>query len=218
MRYKFLLQNKDGLFVNFLFGIGIFLSLIIYPVIFVSQNSLFYRYHLSHNENISSAELTSAQETSGRITSFLRTGRDLPVSKMSERAVVHMLDVKGIYQRAIVLPVIFLIFGLLLSVFFKVKISSKSILIASIFTFSFYVLIAISGDQLFRFLFINFHLLLYTNDLWMLDASDLLIKLYPEYFFTRLFTISGSITIIASVITIAVLITIKKYANRFSNR
>lgn len=217
MRNKSLLQSKDSLFVNFLFGIGIFLSLIIYPIIFVSQNSLFYHYHLSHNENISPAELTSAQETSGRITGFLQTGRDLPVEKMSERAVIHMLDVRDIYQRAIVLPIIFLIFGLILSVFFKVKISAKSILIASIFTFFLYIIIAVSGDKLFRFLFINFHLLLYTNDLWMLDANDLLIKLYPEYFFSRLFTASGSITIIVSVI-IAVLITIKKYANRFSNR
>ena len=218
MRNKSPLKNTSCYLTNLILSIGIFLSLIIYPVIFVSQNSLFYQYHLSNNENISLIELDDALRTSKRITGFLQTAKNLPVEKMTERAVIHMLDVKDIYQRAIALPIIILIFGLLLSISVGTKISSKSILAASLSALAFYTILAVSGDKLFRFLFINFHFLLYTNDLWMLDANDLLIKLYPEYFFSRLFTISGSITIIAAVITIVVLITIKKYANRFSNR
>lgn len=203
---------------QFLIGFGIFLSLIIYPIIFVSQNQFFYRYHLSNNPEIHPAEIATYQQISKDITGFLITGQGLPVSLMSQRAVVHMIDVRDIYQRGMLLPLIFIAFGGLLFVLENKKISSKLILVPPITVLVLYSILIIGGEKLFRFLFLNFHFLFYTNDLWMLDPDDLLIRLYPENFFSRLFMVSGLITVVISLVIILFTIIFKKYANSFSNR
>nr|MBP7859838.1 DUF1461 domain-containing protein [Patescibacteria group bacterium] len=93
--------------------LGIFLILTIYPIIFVSQNSFFYKYHFSQNTNIQSKDLEKSIQASKKITDFLFNGNSLPVEIMSERAVVHMFDVRDIYQRAITIPIIVCLFSLI---------------------------------------------------------------------------------------------------------
>jgi len=199
-------------------SIGIFLAVIIYPVLFVSQNPFFYKYHLSNNSEIPKNEIIVYQEISKKITNFLITGQNLPVGLMTQRAVIHMIDVRDIYQRAIFLPLIFIVLGTLLLSIGNKSISLKLLTIPPTLVFVLYLLLAISGERLFRFLFLNFHFLFYTNDLWMLDSSDLLIKLYPEIFFNRLFIVSGTITMIVCVLIVLIIILYKKHGHSFSTR
>ncbi len=198
--------------------IGIFFVLTIYPIIFVSQNSFFYKYHFSQNTNIQNTDVEKTIQTSKKITDFLLSGNSLPVEIMSERAVIHMFDVRDIYQRAIALPIIICLFSVLFYYLEQSKLSKKTLLSGPILAIAFYLILGVTGKKVFDFLFIKFHHIFYTNDLWMLDPNDMLIKLYPEEFFTRLIIFSAATTIVISSLIILIFIKKINYGPVDSNR
>ena len=202
----------------FLLTIGLFLVLTVYPIIFVSQNSFFYKYHFLQNANIQSNDLEKSIQTSNKITDFLFNGNSLPVEIMSERAVVHMFDVRDIYQRAITIPIIVCLFSLIFYYLEGAKITKKILLSGPILAITFYLILGVTGKKVFDFLFIKFHHIFYTNDLWMLDPNDMLIKLYPEEFFSRLIIFSAATTIVISLILVLIFIKKINYATINSNR
>ncbi len=195
--------------------IGIFLILTVYPILFVSQNSGFYRYHFSRNPNISEQEIEESVQISRKITDFLIYGNTLPVETMSKRSVIHMFDVRDIYQRALVLPIIIFLFSLLFYYLEGQKFTQKSLLSGPILALGFYLILGLAGKKVFDFIFIKFHHIFYTNDLWMLDPNDMLIKLYPDEFFSRLITFSAAVTIFISLLTILIIKKHKLCLNRF---
>lgn len=185
---------------------GVFLALLIYPVIFVSQCQLFYDYHFqNHPSPQIKNNIESASEQSRKITTYLITGRELPVESMSQRAVTHMFDVRAIYLRALSLPVLLIIFPVLgLLVLGQNPRIKRTLATAAICVIGFCLVILIGGSALFREIFLKFHYLFYTNDLWILEENDLLIRLYPEVFFSRLFLVSGTISVTTSAIILLV--------------
>ena len=201
-----------------LLTVGLFLVLTVYPIIFVSQNSIFYKYHFSHNANIQSVDLEKSIQTSKKVTDFLLFGNSLPVEVMSERAVIHMFDVRDIYQRAFAIPIIICLISLIFYYLERAKLTKKILLSGPILAITFYVILGLAGKKVFDFLFIKFHHIFYTNDLWMLDPNDMLIKLYPADFFTRLIIFSAATTIFVSLLLIVLIIKKINYASINSNR
>lgn len=98
----------------------------------------------------------------------------------NEREIKHMKDVKNIFRFIIYLTIII---GILIFILIKKED------LPNIFLFSFIPLIVLI--LLFIFvpfdeLFLNFHLILFKNDLWLLNPQvDRLIVLLPEEFFIR---------------------------------
>ncbi len=209
---------KTNFLLPTLLIIGLFLILTIYPIIFVSQNSFFYRYHFSQNINIQKTDLEKSIQTSKKITDFLLHGNSLPVEIMSERAVIHMFDVRDIYQRAIAIPIIVCLISLIFFYLERAKLTKKILLSGPILAITFYLILGVTGKKVFDFLFIKFHHIFYTNDLWMLDPNDMLIKLYPDEFFGRLIVFSAATTIFVSLLLILIFIKKINYASFNSNR
>lgn len=183
-----------------LLNIAIFLSLVIYPIIFTSQNSSFYQYHFQNLSSDTGFDYRTNIQLSNQITKYLITGQGMPVELMSQRAVVHMLDVRGIFYRAIFLPILIIISASLVLIISGKQIKYHHILPAPLLVLIFLGSLLLGNQKVFDFIFLKFHQLFYTNDLWMLEEGDLLLKLYPEEFFLRLAYFSGAITLIASVI------------------
>lgn len=189
-----------------LLNIGIFLSLLIYPILFTSQNKSFYQYHFNNLPLNTGFDYQTNLEISNKITNYLITGQGLPVELMSSRAVVHMLDVRDIFYRAIFLPVLLIISAMFFLIMSGKQIKYRHIIPAPLIILAFLLTLLLGQQKVFNFIFLKFHLLFYTNDLWMLDDNDLLLKLYPEEFFFRLTYFSGAITLLVSFILLAVLI------------
>lgn len=106
----------------------------------------------------------------------------------------HMVDVKGLYQAALILrnvaiilfigSIAFLIVRLKKGAFtlFSINYMKLTILLAVVFT-----MLAIWAYADFDAFWTAFHHLMFRNDLWLLDpATDLMINLFPSQFFSAL--------------------------------
>ena len=130
------------------------------------------------------------------LLNYLKNNEQLNREIYSEREIFHLRDVKSIISKSIYLLYLFLfVFLLLLLKFYK---EIPNIILASgLFTL---LIVIILASLNFADLFYNFHLILFNNDLWLLEPGSTLIKLFPEYFFSNflknVLTRSGFISIL----------------------
>ena len=111
-----------------------------------------------------------------------------------EREQLHMVDVLSLFTagftiRNICIAVAFIIL-LLVIIFYKKssgKILARGYLIGFSIFFVLLVVLAVAMIVDFSALFTKFHLLLFDNDLWLLDPNeDIMIQMFPEEFFNEL--------------------------------
>jgi len=156
--------------------LGILLSLII---IFLNLRILIFDYSyyeesLQNNQDFNKTQVLN-------LIDYLKNKEQLNKEDYTEREIIHLKDVNSIISKSIFLFfIMLLIFILLLFKFYKE--TPKIMLISGLFTLSI-VIILISLN--FTSLFYNFHLILFSNDFWLLEPETTLIKLFPEYFFSN---------------------------------
>ena len=105
----------------------------------------------------------------------------------NDREKLHLQDVKNLFQKLSLIFYISLILSLILLIYFiyikKYKIIYSSFLIAGILTFILIILFLISVSN-FDKAFTQFHLILFSNNLWQLNPeTDNLVNLFPLQFF-----------------------------------
>ena len=125
----------------------------------------------------------------------------------NERETMHMYDVKNLYLSARTVGIICLIAGAVgLAVIFIFSKEKKGFfsgyLLGNIIFFAAVAVIAIYAAIDFYSFWTSFHLMFFTNDLWLLDpATDFMILMVPEQFFSDLvFKIIGIFAAIAAVL------------------
>ena len=114
-----------------------------------------------------------------------------PFTLYNEREIQHMADVKGLLRLAARVQeatgacvVLYLVVGLLVRKKAVLQDWQEVGLQGGLFTLGLMALAGLGSLMDFDRLFLQFHLLSFSNDLWMLNPSrDYLLKMYPEGFF-----------------------------------
>ena len=163
--------------------------------------------------NIEFNELISVNQTvidyiKGNISSMdiISNINNLDTRFFNDKEILHMVDVKGIYT--IFNMIKYLMIGLLVvltiyyfntknSVILLVNTFIKNIhnLVIIVMTLTTYILID------FKQFWHQFHLIFFTNDLWLLDPlTDRMIQMYPTNFFSNMILEMGIIYIIIIIV------------------
>ena len=120
---------------------------------------------------------------------FFRGENLLEQNFFSTQAVLHLSDVKSIINTVeiLTLAMLFVILALLAALIYskKILLVAKSTFLGSILSVVLTILISLFFLFNFSFAFEIMHLILFRNNLWLFDASDSLIKLFPESFFVN---------------------------------
>lgn len=105
----------------------------------------------------------------------------------NEREVLHMKDVKVLFQSGKLLRTISVILAINLSFYFYIKKEKSWIKSVFLGLFSNWIILIVLGAMIyfdFSKYFTIFHHIFFTNDLWLLNPkTDLLIQMLPEDFF-----------------------------------
>ena len=222
------------LFTVILFVFALLGFLVATNVRFVTNASLLYsygfeKYDIQTNTGIEHDELMSAAQqirdyfngTDEYISiSVVKNGVSV-LNLFNEREVLHMKDVKSLMKlvyRIQEISGIYLIFfsltGLLLCKRKFLPILAKCSAIGGFVTFGLVVFVGLISFVGFSNLFTAFHVVSFSNDLWILDPrTDYLIRMFPEGFFFDATLWIGIATIVeAGLVALIALITLKRLA------
>ena len=155
---------------------------------------LFDKYNISQETGL---DQTSLREIMADILRYFKDDRVLLDTKIpgqntpafGERAVIHMVDVKDLFVGGRTIRNISLLIIPLLILYLRndplwIKGLAKTLLFAAGGSLMAIVLLAILMQLDFYQYFTYFHLLFFSNDLWILDPkTELMIKMLPEGFF-----------------------------------
>lgn len=173
----------------------------------------FARYDISQVTGIENSELN---KVAGDIIHYWNSGdkeinitvikNGQPFTLFNEREVSHMMDVKALFRLAYKFLlgsfIYFLIFlGLTVFVWKDIKLLTTGLIWGSGLSLVLMAAIAVASVIDFNWLFTQFHLLSFTNDLWLLNPyTDYLIMLFPEgFWFDAAFFVVGLIVLLALV-------------------
>ncbi len=178
----------------------------------------FEKYHISERTGISNSQLGdvakqmvdyfSGASQTPQLT-VARNGGQFPL--YNEKELIHMKDVRDIVQLFTVLMVVSLLLfiGLGLFLYFKNGLPRllKGIKIGAIVTFVLTMVLIVWALIDFDGLFLLFHYISFSNNLWILDPSkDYLIMMFPEGFFN-----DAAILIVSTILGAAVIIWIAAF-------
>jgi integral membrane protein (TIGR01906 family) len=110
-----------------------------------------------------------------------------PFTVFTQREVGHLIDVKGMFRLvykcllgSFIYAVIFLVLNLFL--WRDRRQLAWGLIWGGIFSIAIMIALGLAAIIDFHWLFWQFHLVSFTNDLWLLPATDYLIMLFPEGF------------------------------------
>ena len=179
---------------NFSLFISAILGIIFYNCFNLDFYKNFYsKGNLAPNINTSSDELI---ENTNNLLEYLTNKAELNTTWFSEKDILHMKDVKTLYNVSFNLMILFIIIFILstilialvyknYTIFYITKIFNKTLLAFIL------LIIVLAGIISYNFnsFWIKFHQLLFSNDLWLLSPDESnLIKMVPENFFISLIT------------------------------
>lgn len=196
-------EKKYSISLTALFSILIFLVLLLLPFRFILSYDRYYEKHFEKDlyemygkENVDDAHIS--------VLNYLRYNERLN-NEFSQRDKLHMIDVRNIIQfflHILYSSVLILITGIMLR---RREIIKRVIIKWSIYGSSFLILLIAALYLLkdyFNTIFIYFHKIFFFNDYWQMDKGDLLIRLYPVYFWENIFFYLLIISLIFAIIFI----------------
>lgn len=176
----------------FLITIAISLVLLVCSIEQNSYNKNYYigKYKENNITDVTGKRLQELDDITDKLISYLKTGEDDLLSQyFNEKEILHMEDVYNLFKIARIIKYTGILIILSGTYYFYRKGNIVS-LIRTIFKglFANYILLGIVGILAysdFSRYFTYFHLIFFTNDLWLLDPNtDLMIQMLPENFFS----------------------------------
>lgn len=216
---------------GYLFHIAFIMLVLAVPLIIVSVNVSVYagsvglytggfaRYHISEVTGISNGQLKDvARGMVGYFNGDVPSpqvevdilGQSRPV--YSQKELMHMEDVRKIIDLFKMLGILSLIIFLLTGLYLLLKFGGgqllKGLQAGAIVTVAFLGAVMLWALIDFNSIFYFFHILSFSNDLWLLDpAKDYLIMMFPAGFF-----FDSAVMIVATIISAAIIVWIAAYA------
>lgn len=178
------------------------------PIVIISSNLLFLTFNKNfyfsiYNQTAVYTQIDKnlANSTTNELLGYFRGKNNLEHKYFSEQAIYHLKDVKNLFNYAQILTV-FAFGTLLVSVAVLIskkqyQIIQKGLKLATLTTLILCSLSIIISVISFQQSFILFHKIVFSNNLWLFDQSDNLIRLFPIDFFI-IFTKKLLINIIAT--------------------
>ena len=177
---------------------SLFISSILGIIFYNCFNLNFYK-NFYLRENLAPSINTTDDELINNTTNlleYLTNKAELNTTWFSEKDILHMKDVKTLYNVSFNLMIFFIIIFILSTIlialvyknyamFYITKTFNKTLLAFIL------LVIVLAGIISYNFtsFWIKFHQLLFTNDLWLLSPEESnLIKMVPEQFFISLIT------------------------------
>lgn len=169
--------------------------IIIFPIVLIlgnfellAKNENFYHYLYEKSGTYKNFEREKIVETQTKnLIGYFNGKNQLDVNFYSEQATFHLKDVKKLFHFSrglfILTAVTCLIIGIYLVFKKRYQDLFNALLIGSLLTLSSIVLLGLGILNAFDWFFIKLHLLLFSNNLWLFEESDNLIKLFPQQFF-----------------------------------
>lgn len=134
--------------------------------------------------NFSQKEIANA--ATDNLFGYFRANIMLEQNFFSPQARLHLKDVKILISNVELLNIISVLVLSACAIFIVKKeltLLKKSVFFGSLLTISFVLLLSIFSTLDFSFFFEKFHILFFSNNLWVFSTDDNLIKLFPESFF-----------------------------------
>ena len=178
-------------FALFIFSI---LAIIFYNCFNLDFYKNFYeKENLAPSINTTSSELINNTEN---LLAYLKDNTSLNKNWFSDKDILHMIDVKNLYNVSFKVMTFCLIIFVITTIIIIITKKTKTLLyITKTFNKTlviFILLIAILAGIIaynFNSFWIRFHTILFSNDLWLLSPDESnLIKMVPEEFFINLIT------------------------------
>lgn len=178
--------------LTFLMVISISLMFLVISIEQNAYNKSFYmkKYEENHIEIITGKNTKElASITDGLILYLKGGGNDLLRPHFNDKEILHMEDVKSLFNLGRMIKYIALVVTIF-CIHFLLKNKKKIIIAKSLFygLFINHILLIIIGVLAyidFNKYFTYFHLIFFTNDLWILDPkTDLMIQMLPENLFS----------------------------------
>ncbi len=119
------------------------------------------------------------KEKASNLINYFKSKEKLNSEDYTEKEIIHLEDVKSLINRFIFSFYFLIVFLLLLMLKYYKEIPKILIISSSLIIALSLVLIILN----FSSSFYNFHLIFFSNDLWLLDPETTLIRLFPEIFF-----------------------------------
>lgn len=177
---------------------SLFISAILGIIFYNCFNLNFYK-NFYLRENLAPSINTTDDELINNTTNlleYLTNKAELNTTWFSEKDILHMKDVRVLYNVSFNLMIFFIIIFILSTIlialvyknyamFYITKTFNKTLLAFIL------LVIVLAGIISYNFtsFWIKFHQLLFTNDLWLLSPEESnLIKMFPEQFFISLIT------------------------------
>jgi integral membrane protein (TIGR01906 family) len=154
----------------------IFLFLLSLSFLITTNAEIFYKINLKDYDN--------NKEVVINVLNYLNQNSELNKELFNEKEVLHLKDVQVLFFIA---KLIFILSLIAFVVWLRKDL--KTIFKANIYSFILSLIICLILYIVnFKFLFLNFHKLVFFNNYWLLDPSkDLLINLFPSKFFQNFF-------------------------------
>ncbi|NLV88789.1 MAG: TIGR01906 family membrane protein [Tissierellia bacterium] len=163
----------------------------------------------SHNQvAITGKSLDELMEITDDLLIYLKgkAGDEILEANFNRREVLHMRDVQVLFKIGYILKYMSIILSIAIIVYFikkrEIVILGKYIYRGLFFNWIILALLGLLIYSDFNKYFTYFHYIFFTNDLWLLNpATDLLIQMLPEEFFSSMATSIGvSFFIIVAII------------------
>lgn len=187
------------IFLKTIFAVALPLALLLSTVSFVSSDLEFYRDSFRENSVSNTTELSEQEllSISGEIVKYLQGERDdfeITLEDreelFGEREKLHMEDVRVLFDRGIIVKNLFMalsIFAFLCILYMDRREAGNALIFSFCFTLAVIVVLGAFIALDFEKTFTTFHLILFDNDLWLLDPrTDLLINMLPLDFFYKM--------------------------------
>ncbi len=119
-------------------------------------------------------------ENLNQLVSYIKNNQPLTTSFFNEKEKQHLIDVKNLIDKTIFIFYLSLML-LIIFLYLNKKDLKKPLLYSGISLILIPIFLSLIN---FNFIFIKFHEIFFTNDLWLLNPeTDNLIKLFPKQFF-----------------------------------
>ncbi|OLS02849.1 TIGR01906 family membrane protein [Tissierella creatinophila] len=180
----------------FLMVVSVSLTFLVFSIERNAYNEDYYirKYEEHDIEELTQKSLEELKPITNNLILYLKGGEnDLLRPHFNEKEILHMEDVKELFNLARIIKYTGIII-IILGVYYFRK-NKNMVLLAKTFLYGLflnYILLTIIGFLAYKDFnkyFTYFHLIFFTNDLWILDPNrDLMIQMLPEEFFIGMAT------------------------------
>ncbi len=181
----------------------IIITLLLFNITLIFEDDGFVTGQLEQQK--ASEKVENAFEIDRNIRDYITTINELNTTQLSEREILHLEDVKSLYNAGQIVAALFF-FLIFLGFFYRL---APPVWQQGVWLFCvMFLLLALSAlaRNYFDFMFTLFHKVFFTNDLWILYPHHVMINIYPQEFFLNSFLLAIKRTFFMG-LTISVLLT-----------